>query len=217
MSPRPTTPARPRTGSSSRSRLLCLAGALALLSGACGEPPQPLPTSPPRSLPSPSVVAPSLPLGQQPLPTLTGYPTYPTNPGLPNPGLPNPGLPTLPTRTFTTAPRPTPTTKSPSPTPSHAGRCTGEPTGGQILTLIKGKPGVPNASLRTFEGPFCSGTWSFTTVEVVGRTQDEVEPLMVVATGKGSTLALVAAGSDVCVARVEAEAPPAVRVLACGF
>jgi hypothetical protein len=38
-----------------------------------------------------------------------------------------------------------------------------------------------------------------------------------VSTGRGSTLALVAAGSDVCVNRVETEAPPGIRVLACGF
>jgi hypothetical protein len=191
--------------------MIVVAGILALLS-ACGEPPQPLPTSPPRATPStgPAALSPSLPLGQQPLPTLTGYPTtYPAYPGL--------TPPPAPTGFATPTPTPTPTTKSPSPTPSHAGRCTGEPTGGQVLALIRGKPGVPNASLRIFEGPFCSGTWSFTTVEVVGRTEDEVEPLMVVATGKGSSLALVAAGSDVCVARVETQAPPAIRVLACGF
>jgi hypothetical protein len=161
-------------------------------------------------MPSPSVVAPSLPLGQQPLPTLTGYPTYPTNP-YPT----NLGPTTLPTAART--PTPTPTTKSPSPTPSHAGRCAGPPTGAQILAELKKKDGVPNAPLRVFEGPFCSGTWSFTTVEVIGRTEDQVEPLMVVATRTGSTLDVVAAGSDVCIARVEADAPPAVRVLACGF
>ncbi len=199
MSPRPTTLAR----------LIPLAGVLALLS-ACGAPPQPLPTSPPRAAPdsASASLSPSLPLGGQPLPTLlptlTGYPTYPTYPA-----------PT--TRPTTAAVTPTPTTKSPTPTPSHAGRCTGEPTGSQILAAIKGKPGVPNAALRIFEGPFCGGSWSFTTVERVGRAEDESEPLMVVATGKGSTLALVAAGSDVCTDRVQAQAPPGIRVLACGF
>jgi hypothetical protein len=194
VSPRPTLP-----------RLIPLIGALALLS-ACGEPPQPLPTSPPRAMPSPSLVVPSLPLGQQPLPPLTGYPTNPY-----------PVLTTTPPTTVTVRPTPTPTTKSPSPTPSHASRCTGQPTGPQILAELKEENGVPKKPLRVFEGPFCSGTWSFTTVEVIGRTEDQVEPLMVVATGAGSTLDVVAAGSDVCVARVESEAPPGVRVLACGF
>jgi hypothetical protein len=39
----------------------------------------------------------------------------------------------------------------------------------------------------------------------------------VVATGAGTTLALVAAGSDVCIERVQTTAPPGIRVLACGF
>jgi hypothetical protein len=191
---------------SPRTLLIPLAGVLGALS-ACGAPPQPQPKSPPpyTSSAAPSSVQPSLPLGM-PLPTLTGYPTYPAYPTYPTA--------TVGTTTTTTTP---PTTKSPTPTPSHAGRCTAEPTGAQILNLIKGKPGVPDATLRVFQGPFCSGTWSFATVEVDGRTADEVEPLMVVATGKGSTLALVAAGSDVCVTRVQTGAPPGIRVLACGF
>jgi hypothetical protein len=195
---------------SPRTLLIPLAGVLAVLSG-CGAPPQPQPKSPPPYTTSaaPGSVQPAPPLGM-PLPTLTGYPT-------------NPAYPTYPTATVgttittTTTTPPPPTTKSPTPTPSHAGRCTTEPTGAQILNLIKGKPGVPNATLRVFEGPFCSGTWSFATVEVDGRTTDQVEPLMVVTTGKGSTLALVAAGSEVCVARVQTGAPPGIRVLACGF
>ncbi|MET0416512.1 MAG: hypothetical protein ABW022_10885 [Actinoplanes sp.] len=204
---------------SPRTRLIPLAGALALLS-ACGEPPRPLPTSPPYATSSsaPTSLAPSLPLGGQPLPTLTGLPT---NPGLPaNPGLPgypvNTGYPTY-TIPPTTRPTTAPTTKSATPTPAHAGRCTGQPTGAQILALIRGKDGVPNASLRIFEGPFCSGNWTLTTVEEVGRTEDQLEPLMVVSTGRGSTLTFITAGSDVCTKRVETEAPPGIRVLACGF
>lgn len=193
-------------GVSPRTRLIPLLGVLALLS-ACGEPPQAMPTSPPYATPSPSLAIPSLPIG--PLPTLTGYPTNPVTPGYPTYATP----PAFPTRTATTAP----TSKSPTPTPTHAARCTGQPTGAQILNLIKGKAGVPNAALRVFEGPFCSGSWSFTTVAEVGSDTDEVDPLMVVATGRADPLGLVAAGSDVCIARVETEAPPGIRVLACGF
>ncbi len=40
---------------------------------------------------------------------------------------------------------------------------------------------------------------------------------MVLATGKGTTLTFVAAGSDVCSNRVQTSAPPGIRVLACGF
>ncbi|MFD0519292.1 hypothetical protein [Paractinoplanes durhamensis] len=67
------------------------------------------------------------------------------------------------------------------------------------------------------DGPYCSGIWSFSTVEVSGESADQLEPLMVVTTGKDTTLALVAAGSDVCIDRVQTEAPPGIRVLACGF
>ena len=71
--------------------------------------------------------------------------------------------------------------------------------------------------MRIYQGPFCAGTWSYTTVEVTGEGADELEPLMVVATGTGATLALVAAGSEVCIDRVQTAAPPGIRVLACGF
>ena len=204
----------PRTRVISWSAALC---AVALL-GACGEPPQPRPTSPTYATASAGAISigPSLPgtgvapppaTGVQPLPAPTGaaYPAYPTYP-----------TPTRPPtqRTTTTPP---PTTKSPTPTPSHAPRCTGEPTGAQILALIKGKPGVPDKPLRLQQGPFCSGTWSFTTVEVSGTDEDDLEPLMVVATGAAATLTLVAAGTDVCIEQVQTGAPAGIRVLACGF
>jgi len=40
---------------------------------------------------------------------------------------------------------------------------------------------------------------------------------MVVATGKDTTLTLIAAGSEVCIDQVQTTAPPGIRVLACGF
>jgi hypothetical protein len=172
-----------------------LAGAVALLSG-CGEPPQPLPTSPPyvtsqAQIPPGQVPTAALPTGLPP-----AYPGYPA-----------------PTTTATNAPL----TKSPTPTPSHAAKCRTAPTGPQVLALIKGKPGIPNDPLRIDEGPFCAGDWSFTTVEITGKNADDVEPLLVVATGKGTTLTLVAAGSDVCTGPVQTGAPAGIRVLACGF
>jgi hypothetical protein len=196
------------------------------MSAGCGAPPgaaSSQPTVPVVSAPSQAGVpaggflpsnVPTVPA----LPTLTqGYPTpgytYPT-PGYtyPTPGFatppPQPGL----TTTATTAPL----TKSPTPTPSHAAKCRTEPTGAQILALIKNDPGVPKKTLAVAEGPFCSGTWAFTTVKIAGPGADDVEPLMVVTTGKGSTLALVAAGTDVCNAKVQT-APAGIRVLACGF
>lgn len=188
-----------------RTRRLIPLGALILLA-ACGEPPQALPKSPPYVTPSgaPISLSPSLPLVTQPLPTLT----YPPGQTTYTPYTP------YPTATTTTTPA---TTVSPTPTPSHAARCSGEPTGAQIIALIKGKDGIPNAPLQVNGGPYCSGDWSFTTVELAGETDDQDEPQMVVTTGKGSTLAKVAAGSDVCTNRVQSAAPAGIRVLACGF
>jgi hypothetical protein len=184
---------------------LLLVGSGALL-GACGEPPQALPSSPPYVTPSPAPISlgPSigfpLPTGMtttQPQPTTTTtYPAFPT-----------------PTTVTTTPPE----TVQATPTPSHAAKCPAEPTGAQILALIKGRKGIPNKPMRVFEGPFCSGIWSFTTAEVTGAGADDLEPLMVVATGTGDSLAHVASGSDVCIDRVQTSAPPGIRVLACGF
>jgi hypothetical protein len=180
-----------------------LATGVLIVAAACGEPPQPLPTSPPYASPT-GVVGSGAPAGG--LSTLP--PTFPT---AAQPTGVQPTYPTYPAQT-TTAP-----TKSPTPTPSHAAKCSGEPTGAQILALIKGKPGIPTATLKVDSGPYCSGTWSFTTVEISGKSEDQLEPLMVVATGKGATLGLVAAGSDVCNGPVQTSAPSGIRVLACGF
>ena len=193
--------------------VVSLATGVLIMAAACGEPPQPLPTSPPFASPS-GVAGSGAPAG--------GYPTLAgTPPGLPTAGLPTGIMPTYPTYpTYpgqTTTTTTTPTTKSPTPTPSHAAKCTGEPTGAQILALIKGKPGIPTATLKVNAGPYCSGEWSFMTVEISGKDADQQDPLMVVATGKGATLGLVAAGSDVCNDPVQTSAPPGIRVLACGF
>lgn len=190
---------------------MSLATGVLIMAAACGEPPQPLSTSPPLASPS-GVAGSGLPSG--------GFPTLATTPPLlPTAALPTgvlptyPPYPTYPVQTTTTVP----TTKSPTPTPSHAANCSGEPTGAQILAFIKGKPGIPTATLKVDAGPYCSGEWSFTTVEISGKSADQLDPLMVVATGKGATLGLVAAGSDVCNDPVQSSAPPGIRVLACGF
>ncbi|GIE96518.1 hypothetical protein [Paractinoplanes rishiriensis] len=181
---------------SPRTRLIPL-GVLVLLAG-CGEPPRQLPESPPYVTPSapPISLAPSLPLVTQPLPPLNSnlgtYPSYP--------------VPT--TTTATTVPA--------TPTPSHASLCPGPPTKAQIITLIRGKPGIPDAPLKVTDGPYCSGDWSFSQVVLSDETADEDEALLVVSTGKGATLALVEAGSEVCTPQVERDAPPGIRVLACG-
>jgi hypothetical protein len=195
---------------SPRTRLTPLLGAALL--AACGAPPQPLPSSPPYDeLPRPSYSAPSPPVG---LPTVTGAPV-PT--GLvPTPGIGGyPGYPgQRPPPPPTTA---GPTTRSPTSTPPHAPRCTGQPTGAQILTLVKGTKGIPKRTLKVVDGPNCASNWSFTTIGEAGKTADQQEPLYVVAYGAGAGLMLVTAGSDVCNDPVQKEAPPGIRVLACGF
>jgi hypothetical protein len=115
-----------------------------------------------------------------------------------------------------TLPSSTPTTP-PSPTPSPAAKCTSGPTGAQVLAVIKGKPGIPNETLEVHAGPYCSGSWQFTELEIAGKNADQVEPLLVVTTGKPTALTLVEAGADVCSDRVQHDAPPGIRVRACGF
>jgi hypothetical protein len=182
-----------------------------LLTAACGSPAKPEPTStpPPAVGVQPSIGSPpsvALPPPSYAPPALGGLPTV---------------IPpaTFPYPTATTTPTPTGAqlTKSPTPTPAHAAKCTGQPTGAEILALIKGKPGIPNKTLQVQNGPYCSGTWAFTAVKLAGTNTDQQEPLMVVTTGKGSTLTQIAAGSDVCNAQVQSGAPAGIRVLACGF
>jgi hypothetical protein len=186
-------------------RFLPIVCGLALLAG-CGSPPQPLPTAPPEPVgsgPLPSASA-GLP------PAIGGYPTngYPTG-GYPTPPVTIPTIPVAPPTRFT----PPPTSKPP---PSPAGRCTSGPTRAQVLAVIKGRAGIPDDELAVIEGPYCSGSWQFTIVGIAGASDDAVEPLLVVTTGRPSALRVVEAGTDVCTDRVEDDAPPGIRVRACG-
>jgi hypothetical protein len=95
--------------------------------------------------------------------------------------------------------------------------CRGGPTKQQVLTVIKDKPGVPARPLEVRFGPYCAGSWQLTIVGIVGETADEEEELLVVTTGRPSALQLLEAGTDVCTDRVEDDAPPGIRVRACGF
>jgi hypothetical protein len=190
--------------------VLAVPGVLALLA-ACGSPPQPRPTAPPEA-PTSSGLFPSSSAGPVPgryvpgqsvpggLPT-TGYPTFPA------PALPNATLP------VTTLPTTVPT----SPPPSPAGRCTSGPTKLQVLAVVKDRPGIPaNQDLQVTEGPYCAKTWQFAIVGIVGQDAEEVEPLLVVTSGTPSALTLIEAGTDVCTDRVQDDAPPGIRVRACG-
>ncbi|WP_430784871.1 hypothetical protein [Actinoplanes sp. G11-F43] len=187
---------------SPRARLLPPLVGVLLLSAACGSPPEALPSGP--TLPQASAGLP--PSGMAGPPPVWSPPVVPTGPLYPT------VAPTttyvVPTRTTTT----TPPATSPTPTPSHAPPCTGEPTGEQIVTLIREHPAVPDGTLAVSAGPLCSGDWSFTTVGKAGA-----EPLSVVTSGTGTELTVVTLGTDVCNPQVKAQAPVGIRVLACGY
>ncbi|WP_412747620.1 hypothetical protein [Krasilnikovia sp. M28-CT-15] len=185
---------------------LVMTGTLAALAGCAGAPPQPLPTAPPRA-PDEVSSAPSAPAYASPP---GGLPSAGV-PGVPPAGPPNGVPPTLATPPTTT---PAPTT---TPPPSPAGPCTKGPAAQQVLALINGKPGIPDTPLKVAEGPFCEQSWQFTTVRLAAENAEQDEPLFVVSRGKPDALRLVEAGADVCSDRVQADAPPGIRVRACGF
>jgi hypothetical protein len=188
-------------------RLLPVAGAVALLT-ACGSPPEPLPTGPPEVYgtgPAPSGPAGAFPSG--------GVPSIPlpTNGGLPTGGYPTYAPPTYPTY-------PAPTTSPPRPTgPPPAPKCTKGPTAAQVIAVVKATGSLPDgAKPEVKDGPRCAGTWQFTVIGEVGKTLDQVDPLLAVTTGKPTALKVEEVGADVCSDHVAAAAPPGIRVLACG-
>jgi hypothetical protein len=177
---------------------------IALLAG-CGTPPEPLPTAPPPNFGSPGAA----PSGS------AGVPTFSPPVGVPTAGYPtyqNPAYPTYPAYPTATAPSTPATTRPTGPPP--APKCTNGPTAAQILAVIEGKPGIPpNAQLVLKAGPYCAGTWQFSTV---GEAGPNFDPLQVVTTGKPAELKLVEAGADVCSDHVHHAAPVGIRVWACG-
>ncbi|GAB1643951.1 hypothetical protein KRMM14A1259_43740 [Krasilnikovia sp. MM14-A1259] len=135
--------------------------------------------------------------------------------GLPPGGQPNGVPPVYPAPP--THPAATPPPATTTPPPAAARPCTNGPAGPQVLALIQGKPGIPDAPLKVAEGPFCASSWQFTTVRLASEDAQQDEPLSVVSQGDPSALKLVEAGADVCSDRIQAEAPPGIRVRACGF
>ncbi|MEV4640295.1 hypothetical protein AB0J80_23405 [Actinoplanes sp. NPDC049548] len=191
--------------------LLLATGGLLVPAG-CGAPPEPPLTAPPGV--TGSAVPSTSGAGYPPVvPTVpTTMPTGVVPPGV----LPTATLPTLPYTPPTATTRPattTPTTVGPSPAP----KCTGGPTAAQIIAKVKGTAGIPDRELKVIDGPFCSGTWQFATIEIVARdSEDKYEPLFVVTTGAPATLKLIEAGTDVCSQKVRSDAPAGIRVRACG-
>jgi hypothetical protein len=174
--------------------------AVAVLLAACGAPPEPLPTAPPEAVGS-AAAAPS------------SYPSVATTPAYPMPT----ATATLPMPIYPTATLPTITIAPTSPPPSPAPRCAHGPTAAQVIAAVRAQPGIPTGpTLDVKQGPFCAGRWQFTVVGEAGKTLDQVDPLLVVTTGRPSALTVVETGADVCSSHVEEAAPAGIRVLACG-
>ena len=121
---------------------------------------------------------------------------------------------TSPTTTATTPPA----TTRPTPAVSPAPRCPAGPTAAQLVAAVQNTPGIPDEPLTVTGGPFCAGTWQFSTMEIgSAATRDRNERLSVVTKGAPAALQLLEAGSDVCSKLVSDEAPPGIRVRACGI
>ncbi|HEY8533404.1 MAG TPA: hypothetical protein VIL44_05955, partial [Micromonospora sp.] len=89
--------------------------------------------------------------------------------------------------------------------------CRGQPDGATVLAVLRQAQVLPSWATATAQlGPLCAGDWQYTELRVPGR-----EPLLVVTQGTPPDLALVAAGTDVCTARVRAVAPAGIRSRAC--
>lgn len=90
--------------------------------------------------------------------------------------------------------------------------CRGNPTGDQVIALLRRSPHLLASGTRVtvLVRPLCAGTWQYTVVEVPGR-----EPLQVVSSGRPTSLTLVTAGTDVCGIPVRTSAPPGIRAVAC--
>ena len=192
-----------------RYRLLALAGLLMLLA-ACGKPPAPPLSGPPGGPGSAGPASPRPSGFTAPVPVPTG--------GLPPGTLPT--LPYVPPATLppvtTTTTTPPPVTTTPKSTVPPALKCRSGPTTAQVLAVLEGLPGIPQQQLAVAEGPFCSGSWQFATVQIAGEDPKEAEQIFVVTTGTPTALKVIEAGTDVCSVEVQTMAPAGIRVRACG-
>jgi hypothetical protein len=122
-----------------------------------------------------------------------------------------------PPTTRTTTPATTPTTTRATPGPSAAPKCTSGPTAAQVIAVVEGTAGIPDEPLKVVQGPFCSGQWQFSVMQIAENdAEDSDEELSVVTTGRPTALTLIEAGTDVCSVKVQNDAPAGIRVRACG-
>jgi hypothetical protein len=124
---------------------------------------------------------------------------------------PSPTPPASPTSAPAAAP---PTTGTATPTFGEltAVDCQGNPTGNQVIALLRRSPRLlaPGVTASVRDRPKCAGTWQYTVIQVPGH-----EPLQVVSSGPANALTLVTAGTDVCSLPVRTGAPPGIRLIAC--
>lgn len=109
-------------------------------------------------------------------------------------------------------PLPAPTlTRTPAFAEATAVDCQGQPTGTQVISVLRRARLLPtDVTVTVRVGPLCAGDWQYTELRVPRR-----EPLLVVTQGAPTALTLVAAGTNVCGARVRAIAPAGIRAAAC--
>lgn len=138
------------------------------------------------------------------------------------PGLEDPLASHTPAPPSSTAPVPTtpvvtqppiamPPPMSPAFSEHTAVACQGQPDGNAVISVLRRAevlPGWATATVQT--GPLCAGDWQYTELRIPER-----EPLLVVTQGPPAALTLIAAGTNVCTARVRAVAPTGIRSLAC--
>ncbi|MEV0153501.1 hypothetical protein AB0H57_07135 [Micromonospora sp. NPDC050686] len=141
----------------------------------------------------------------------TGLPPFGGATGLPRTGdgLPpyGSGMTTGPALPGGTGPAVPPPPPAPVVTP-----CPGRPTGGAVISLLRGSARVlsRDVAVRVTLGPLCADGWQYTTLDVTGH-----EELQAITRDGADGLTLVTTGTDVCSPRVSADAPPGIRALAC--
>jgi hypothetical protein len=110
-----------------------------------------------------------------------------------------------------------PTLAPPTATPTfgeaQAVPCNGQPSGAQVLSLLRRTSGLlPSGVSATVSSdtPLCAGTWQYTVVNVPKQ-----DPMLVVTRGAPGALTLVTAGTNVCNIPVRSGAPAGIRTIAC--
>jgi hypothetical protein len=124
-----------------------------------------------------------------------------------------PGAPVSPSDEASAAPE-DPSTATPGPVgpgptagampDTTASPCAGQPGASQVIAALRGDRNVrpPSVTPRVVSGPVCAGSWQYTVLEFPDHGV-----LQVVTRGSAGSLAIVTAGTYVCVPEVVGGAP----------